>query len=207
MAASAASSRGASKRKAPLVWLVVPALWSGSLELRVASTAPNAAVEGEPMAHTFMVNPAGRPGQLPPRCLDGTVPRYWVQNATAASGSTKWSIHLQGGTCTVDATRAARVAVGDPGSIWSKCNFRKTAEAALAPARPPSALRGTPPPREPLLVGANPDPVLPCDRGVAPFRSVVSDRSRRLRRLRQLRAPGVLPRARLPAGLVVGGVL
>ena len=34
-----------------------------------------------------------------------TVPRYWVQNATAASGRNKWSIHLQGGAwCQTDPT-------------------------------------------------------------------------------------------------------
>ena len=30
-------------------------------------------------------------------CLDGTLPRYWVQPATVAADSKKWAVHMQGG--------------------------------------------------------------------------------------------------------------
>ncbi len=46
----------------------------------------------EPLARTFMVSESSGAA-----CLDGSLPRYWVQPATVPSDSNRWAVHMQGG--------------------------------------------------------------------------------------------------------------
>ena len=50
------------------------------------------AAPDEPLAQTFLVS---EPSDA--ACLDGSLPRYWLQPATVPADANRWAVHLQGG--------------------------------------------------------------------------------------------------------------
>ena len=48
--------------------------------------------EVEPLAETFMVSESSGAA-----CLDGSLPRYWLQPATVPADANRWAVHMQGG--------------------------------------------------------------------------------------------------------------
>ena len=46
----------------------------------------------EPLAETFIVSESSGAA-----CLDGSLPRYWLQPATVSTDVNRWVMHMQGG--------------------------------------------------------------------------------------------------------------
>lgn len=74
------------------LFITVCALPGGAAGRSSSNGAGTDAVGPEPLAQTFMVSESSGAA-----CLDGSLPRYWVQPPTVPADANRWAVHMQGG--------------------------------------------------------------------------------------------------------------